>query len=112
MDDDDDACLSDDNCSQNEFLTDDNSVSSQGSAVGATTTDSFSGNVFADSTELPVASDYSCFTTSQKCVTSLMYLLDEMECPDYGFQSIMEWARKCFELALISIPNPKPVPEI
>jgi hypothetical protein len=21
-----------------------------------------------------------------------MYLLDEMECPDYAFQSIMEWA--------------------
>ena len=26
-----------------------------------------------------------------------MYLLDEMECPDYAFQSIMEWAHKCFE---------------
>ena len=35
--------------------------------------------------------------TDQKCVTSLMYLLDAMECPDYGFKSIMEWARKCFE---------------
>ena len=26
-----------------------------------------------------------------------MYLLDDMECPDYAFQSIMEWARNCFE---------------
>jgi hypothetical protein len=42
----------------------------------------------------PVESDYSCFTTSQQCVTHLMFLLDEMECPYYGFQSIMEWARK------------------
>ena len=28
--------------------------------------------VFVDSTESPVESGYSCFTTSQKCVTSLM----------------------------------------
>jgi hypothetical protein len=55
-------------------------------------------NVFAeDITESPVESDYSCFTTNQKCVTSLMYLLDAMGCPDYGFKEIMEWARKCFE---------------
>jgi hypothetical protein len=26
-----------------------------------------------------------------------MYLLDAMECPDYAFKAIMEWARKCFE---------------
>ena len=52
---------------------------------------------FVDDTEPPVESDYSGFTTSQKCVTSLMYLLDAMECPDYGFKSIMEWARGCFE---------------
>jgi hypothetical protein len=30
-------------------------------------------------------SDYACFTTSQKCITALMYLLDNMECPDYAF---------------------------
>ena len=34
---------------------------------------------------------------SKQCVTSLMYLLDEMECPDYGFKVIMDWARTCFE---------------
>jgi len=39
----------------------------------------------------------TCRGTDQKCVTLLMYLLDAMECPDYGFKSIMEWARKCFE---------------
>jgi hypothetical protein len=50
-----------------------------------------------DTTESLAESDYSCFTTGQKCVTSLMYLLDAMECPDYGFQTIMEWARKSFE---------------
>jgi hypothetical protein len=26
-----------------------------------------------------------------------MYLLDDMECPDYAFQCIMDWARNCFE---------------
>jgi hypothetical protein len=55
-----------------------------------------SGRLF-DHTELPEESDYSCFTASQQCVTHLIYLLDEMECPDYGFQAIMEWARKWFE---------------
>jgi hypothetical protein len=25
-----------------------------------------------------------------------MYLLDEMECPDYAFRTIMDWACKCF----------------
>ena len=50
-----------------------------------------------DTTESLAESDYSCFTTGQKCVTSLMYLLDAMECPDYGFRTIMDWARKSFE---------------
>jgi hypothetical protein len=79
---------------QSGLLTDDNSVASEESFSSE---ESFGNNVFANTTESPVESDYSCFTTSQKCVTSLMYLLDEMECPDYAFQSIMEWARKCFE---------------
>jgi hypothetical protein len=52
--------------------------------------------IFADIGESPLESDYSCFTTSQKCVTFLMYLLDEMECPDYRFQAIMEWPHQCF----------------
>jgi hypothetical protein len=55
----------------------------------------------------PVPSDYACFTTIQKCVTSLMYLLDEMECPDYAFQSIMEWARNCFEVGFDFNPKSK-----
>jgi hypothetical protein len=38
-----------------------------------------SGRLF-DHTELSEESDYSCFTTSQQCVTHLIYLLDEMEC--------------------------------
>jgi hypothetical protein len=36
-----------------------------------------------------------------------MYLLDDMECPDYAFQCIMDWAHNCFEAGLILIPNPK-----
>jgi hypothetical protein len=26
-----------------------------------------------------------------------MYLLDDMECPDYAFKCIMDWARNCFK---------------
>jgi hypothetical protein len=36
-----------------------------------------------------------------------MYLLDEMECPDYAFQSIMEWARNCFEVGFDFNPKSK-----
>jgi len=84
MDDDDDACLSHDNCSQNEFLSDDDSVSSQRSA-GAT--ESFSGSVFADKTrELPIESDYSCFTTSKQCVTYLCFCLTKWKVPNMSFK--------------------------
>ena len=56
--------------------------------------DSVGNYEFADTTESPVESEYSCFTTSHQCVTLLMYLLDKMECPDYAFKAIMDWARK------------------
>jgi hypothetical protein len=93
--DDDDVSLSHDNAAhQPGSLTDENSIASEESFGSEET---FGNNVFADSTESLVESDYSCFTTSQQCVTSLMYLLDEMECPDYGFKAIMDWAHKCFE---------------
>jgi hypothetical protein len=78
-----------------ELGDDDNSISAHGSfpAVNSSSETACDGT-----TNLPFAeNDYACFTTSQKCVTSLMYLLDNMECPDYAFQSIMEWARNCFE---------------
>ena len=39
--------------------------------------------------------DYDTFTVSQKSVVKLLYLLDQMEAPDYGFQSIMKWASEC-----------------
>ena len=98
MDDDDDVSLSNDNAAhQSGSLRDDNSVASEESSESE---ESYGNNVFADeddTIESPAESDYSCFTTGQKCVTSLMYLLDAMECPDYGFQTIMEWARKSFE---------------
>ena len=42
-------------------------------------------------------SDYASFTPSQKAVTSLMLLLDSMQCPDYAFEKIMEWARTSFQ---------------
>ena len=59
----------------------------------------FGDNVAPDTTESPVESDYSCFTTSQQCITSLMYLLDSMECPDYNFEAGFDY-------------NPKPASEI
>ena len=37
----------------------------------------------------PNASGYTSFTMSQKCVTSLMMLLDSLECPDYAFEKIL-----------------------
>jgi hypothetical protein len=40
---------------------------------------------------------HALLSTSQQCIMSLMYLLDSMECPDYAFQEIMRWARKCCE---------------
>jgi hypothetical protein len=36
-----------------------------------------------------------------------MHLLDAMECPDYGFKVIMEWARKCFEASFDFNPKCK-----
>ena len=76
------------------FDKDDQSISSHGSVVVNSCCDTS----FDGTTKIPTdENDYACFTTSQKCVTSLMYLLDDMECPDYAFQSIMEWARNCFE---------------
>jgi hypothetical protein len=72
-----------------------NSVASYES-VGAV--DLFSENEFVDTTKAPAGnSDFACFITSQKCITSLMYLLDDMECPDYAFKCIIDWACKCFE---------------
>ena len=97
MEEDDDVFLShdSDDYESGSALLDDDSIASEDSFGSA---ESVGNNGFAaDTMESPVESDYSCFTTSQKCVTSLMYLLDEMGCPDYGFQVIMEWARKCFE---------------
>ena len=45
------------------------------------------------STQIDGPSDYVSFTPAQKSVTSLMVLLDSMECPDYAFEKIMRWAR-------------------
>jgi hypothetical protein len=101
---DDDESLSEDNDTESRSLTNDNSVASEESNSFE---ESFGNNVFADTPEAPVESDYSCFTTSQQCVTSLMYLLDAMECPDYAFKAIMEWARKCFEAGFDLIQNAK-----
>ena len=39
---------------------------------------------------------FTSFTTSQKCVTSLMILLDSLNCPDYAFEKILNWARTSF----------------
>ena len=85
----------DDNADQSVSLENDDYITSNESQNDAP--ESLGDTFFVDDTEPPVESGYSCFTTSQKCVTSLMYLLDAMECPDYGFKSILEWARGCFE---------------
>jgi hypothetical protein len=79
-----DVSRSDDNAAQSGSLTNEDFISSEES-FGVLAKESVGNNVFADSTtESPIESDYSCFTTSQQCVASLMYLLDTMECPDYG----------------------------
>ena len=75
-------------------LLDDDSIASEESFGSAESVGNYG---CAATPESPVESEYSCFTTVQKCVTSLMYLLDEMECPDYEFKAIMDWACKCFE---------------
>jgi hypothetical protein len=36
-----------------------------------------------------------------------MYLLDDMECPDYAFQRIMDWARNCFKAGFDFSPKSK-----
>jgi hypothetical protein len=80
---------------QMDLQADVNSVASYKS-VGVV--DSYSENNFVDTTKaLTGNNDYACFTTSQKCITSLMYLLDDMECPDYAIKCIMDWAGSCFE---------------
>jgi hypothetical protein len=96
---------SDNNLLQMDVDADVNSVASNGSVAAV---DSFSDNKFVDTTKAPAGdSDYACFTTSQKCITSLMYLLDDMECPDYAFQCIMDWARNCFEACFDFNPKSK-----
>ena len=46
---------------------------------------------------LQCPSDYASFTMSQKAVASLMLLLDSMQCPDYAFEKIMDWAHTSFQ---------------
>ena len=92
------AIIYDDNnaslCDSNPFLMEfqaDANFASLHRSVG--TVNSSSEKVFDGTMKPPpVENDYACFTTSQKCITSLMYLLDEMECPDYAFQWILDWA--------------------
>jgi hypothetical protein len=94
----------DDNLFQMDLQADINSFASYES-VGAV--DSFSKNKFVDTTKAPLGnSDFACSTTSQKCMTSLMYLLD-MECLDYAFKCIMNWARNCFEAGFDFNPKSK-----
>jgi hypothetical protein len=81
---DDDSLLSDE-----EPLIDDNvsyNVFEQFHVAGASFTN-----------EAPCVNGYSSFTTSQKCVISLILLLDSLECPDYAFKEIfLNWARNRF----------------
>jgi hypothetical protein len=96
---------SDNDLPQMDVDADVNSVASYGSVAAV---DPFSENKFVDTTKAPAGnSDCACFTTSQKCITFLMYLLDDMECPDYAFQCIMDWPRNCFEAGFDFNPKPK-----
>ena len=95
---DDDPSLSffddDMSCSDDTSLSDDKSLSYEESNV---IEELFQNHVATSSTLKEGPSDYVCFTTTQKCVTSLMLLLDLMECPNYAFEEIMKWARTSFE---------------
>ena len=55
-----------------------------------------SGIMFDNTTKTTGESCYSSFTTSQRFVTSLIFLLDSMECPDYAFRAILDWAQESF----------------
>ena len=63
-------------------LLDDDSIASEESFGSAESVRNYG---CADTPESPVESDNSSFTTAQKCAMSLMYLLDDMECPDYAW---------------------------
>ena len=41
-------------------------------------------------------SKLTCYTTDQKCVVSLMRILDKMNAPDYALQSILQWAQTSY----------------
>jgi hypothetical protein len=99
-----DVSLSDDNTAHFASPPNENFTTSEESCHCE---ESFHNTVLPDSTKAHVESDYSCFTTSQQCGTSLMYLLDAMECPDYGFKATMEWAHKCFEAGFDFNPKSK-----
>jgi hypothetical protein len=105
IDDDDNASVLDANSFPMDLQDDGNSVSSHRSVA----TVNFSSEIFfVGTTKVPaVESEYSCFTISQKCITSLMYLLDETECPDYAFQCIMDWAHNGFEAGFDFNPKSK-----
>ena len=87
---DDDPSLSffddDMSCSDKTFLSDDKSLSYEESNV---IEELFQSHVATSSTLKEGPSDYVCFTTTQKCVTSLMLLLDSMECPDYASEEML-----------------------
>jgi len=40
--------------------------------------------------------DFCSYTQDHKRNLELIQLLDEMNCPDYAFQSVMEWCRKAY----------------
>jgi hypothetical protein len=89
--------ISDDSFSVNVFDDTTNTIGESANAFdGTTNTTGVSGIVFDDTTKKTGESCYSSFNTSQKCVTSLIFLLDSMECPDYAFRAIMDWAHESY----------------
>ena len=38
----------------------------------------------------------TCYTTNQKCIVSLMRILDKMNAPDYALQTILQWAHTSY----------------
>ena len=43
--------------------------------------------------EILVEHNFFVYTTDQVCITNLIHILDEMGCPDYALQHILQWCK-------------------
>jgi hypothetical protein len=112
LNDDDRSCSTDEesigsmNDDESMLMYDDNSAVTEGSPVPG---DNFDVTRFI-ATNLNKSkgiSKYPSFTSSQKYITSLIHILDEMECPDYAFQHVMDWAHTSYQAGFDFSPKCK-----